>query len=147
MLGDQESIANNAVRLCSTYDDLVDVCEEIKVVLDSELPIEEKSDRIFRELSTFISENDDPYNSTRPNDDLWTKETERHVRAMIALDRKTLSESPETKIVHFMEYQFFLHKRNARSTSRIQSTCLIVTHTILSHNYIRLRWVMDSIPT
>lgn len=108
MLGDQESIAKNAVTSCSTYDELVDVCEEIKVALDSELPIEEKSDRIFRELSTFISENDDPYNSTRPNDDLWTKETGRHVRAMIVSDRKTLSKSPEMKIVHFMEYQFFL---------------------------------------
>ena len=44
MLGDQESIAKDAVTLCSTYDALVDVCEEIKVILDSELPIEEKSD-------------------------------------------------------------------------------------------------------
>jgi hypothetical protein len=44
MLGDQESIAEDAVTSCSTYDALVDVCEEIKVILDSELPIEEKSD-------------------------------------------------------------------------------------------------------
>ena len=28
---------------------------------------------------------------------------------MIVSDRKTLSESPETKILHFMEYQFLLH--------------------------------------
>lgn len=109
MLGDQESIAKNAVTSCSTYDALVEVCHEIKAVLDSNLTIEQQSDRIFHELSTFISEyGDDPYESTRPKDDLWRKETGRHVRDMIESDRKTLRESPKTKILHFMEYQFYL---------------------------------------
>jgi hypothetical protein len=88
---------------------LVDVCEQLKVVLDSELQIEEKSDRIFHELSTFISERDDPYNSTRPKYSVWMEETGRHIRAMIESDRKTLNESPGKKILHLMEYHFFLH--------------------------------------
>jgi hypothetical protein len=109
MLGDQESIVKDAVTSCSTYDALVDVCEEIQVVLDSELPIEEKSERIFHELSTFISENDDPYNSTMPKYRVWMEETGRHIRAMIESDRKTLNESPGTKILHIMENQSFMH--------------------------------------
>jgi hypothetical protein len=112
MVGGLPTIATDAVTTCRTYTKLLEVCNKIKDVLESnDIDAEQKNEQILELLSTINedSEWNSPYDCDRPDDGSWTENTEEHLRNTFELARETLCEAPDSNLVFFMEAEYFKH--------------------------------------
>jgi hypothetical protein len=112
MVGGLSTIATDAVTTCRTYTKLLEVCNKIKDVLESnDIDAEQKNERILALLSTINedSEWNSPYDSDRPDYKSWTEMTKNHLLHTFELAQKKFLESPNSNLVFFMEAKYFEH--------------------------------------
>jgi hypothetical protein len=112
MVGGLSTIATNAVTTCRPYTKLLEVCNKIKDVLESnDIDAEQKNEQILELLSTINedSEWNSPYDCDRPDYKSWTENTEEHLRNMFELAWEMLCESPDSNLVFIMEAEYFKH--------------------------------------
>jgi hypothetical protein len=115
MVGGLPTIATDAVTTCRTYTKLLEVCNEIKDVLESnDIDAEQKNERILALLSTINEDSEwkSPYDSDRPDDSSWTENIEKHLLDTFESARKMLCESPDSNLVFIMEAEYFKHMSN-----------------------------------
>jgi len=112
MVGGLQTAATDAVTTCPAYTKLLEVCNEIKDVLDSDdYDAEQKNEQILALLSTINEDSEwkSPYDSSRPDDVSWMTKTKQHLLDTFELARETLRMAPNANLVYIMEDAYFKH--------------------------------------
>jgi len=112
MVGGLQTTATDAVTTCPAYTKLLEVCNEIKDVLDSDdYDAEQKNEQILALLSTINEDSEwkSPYDSSRPDDVSWMTKTKQHLLDTFELARETLRMAPNANLVYIMEDAYFKH--------------------------------------
>jgi hypothetical protein len=112
MVGGLQTTATNAVTTCPAYTKLLEVCDKIKDLLNSDvLDAEQKNEQILALLTTIDEDSEwkSPYDSSRLDDESWMAKTKQHLLKTFELARETLLTSPNANLVYFMEAEYFKH--------------------------------------